>query len=282
MKDTDDPENGDAFYFQTNYDKVVAVPGDALPGGVGTEKRSAYDIPADWFGVKATAEAYDKFWFCYFNNTFLEGFIYPDKGAAIPTQISSTTSMPSATKTSGTTSSQTATGASYWPTYLPEITQAPGETITTTMTLPSTTCTYTGVASALPAWLKDKYPDDLEMGDDSPPARKLRRGDDDVENDDDDDDMPYDDGSDGTPPPYPYLMKFEERRLPDAPAPYCVQYQVLVGGEFNTITHESDGSDVVIQLTEFEDDNLPGSPRNVRRGEETGLGTCHCQWMVGE
>ena len=281
VKDKDDPQNGEAFYFQAYYNKVVVVPGNRLPGE--KEKRDDYDIPNAWFNQKEVATAADKPWICYWNDTIIEGFIYPKKPAVMPSSYvssSSSASQTSASKTSNPSSARSTSGTS-WPAYLSPITGSPSETVTSTLTLASTICTYTGAASGIPDWVRVHYPDQIDDDDHDgneekgPPAAR-KRG-------DDDDDYTYEEE---TLHPYPYLMKFEERRGPDSPSPYCVKYQVLDNGDYNWVANPS-GGQIVINLKEKSDENggVQGSPRQPQKRDDDvdpEPGTCHCQWMVGE
>lgn len=93
MKDKDDFNKGPAYVFQQQYDKVVIVHEGDIPGGIPNAKRS---LLKRWFSDKglenhgslirrqdddewtsdSIAKPVDRPWFCYWNNTILEGFIF--------------------------------------------------------------------------------------------------------------------------------------------------------------------------------------------------------------
>jgi len=67
VTDLDTPHDGVALHFQLDYNKVVVVPGDLFDAvKKGNQKRL-------WSPM---AKAGDRPWFCSWNNTLLEGFIY--------------------------------------------------------------------------------------------------------------------------------------------------------------------------------------------------------------
>ncbi|KAL1301676.1 hypothetical protein AAFC00_005893 [Neodothiora populina] len=77
VQDNDDPDRGPAYYFQALYDKLVILPQSSLPSPYSQpEKRSPWFTgESDWSTRKQIA-AGEKPWFCYWNGTMLEGFIY--------------------------------------------------------------------------------------------------------------------------------------------------------------------------------------------------------------
>lgn len=260
--DNDDPQNGNAFYFQAQYNKVVVVPENDIDGTTMKLKRETDLGP--WLNQKAGKG--EKPWVCYFNDTLIEGFIYPSKPTASP---NSTSGASMSTPPPSATPSPTAS-------IPPWITQPPSDYITTILTMPSTTCTYTGVASELPGWLRDTYPDfkTSYLEGPGPGDRKRDTG-----------DSTYAQVEDL--PTYPYLIKLEERRVPGSPPPYCVKYQVLNNGQVNWIP-DPKGNKIRMRLNEVD----PGynaypnadfaSRRKVRVKRDLVPGTCHCQWMVGQ
>ena len=283
--DNDDPQDGHAFFFQTQYDKVVVVPEHAFSDPSSRKfKREPFEIPKAWYGEKQIAGPSDRPWFCFFNQTFVEGYIYTKVPAATPTTSSTITPAPS----SSSSSSDDDDGyypstSSTWPPYT-WLTVAPTVTITKTITMSTTTCTYTGVASKLPSWLHDNYPNWNASAYDGGYSSKNKRD--------------NDSGDDASSPPdeydmpiYPYLMKVEERRVPNSPQPYCVQYQVLDNGNYNWVP-DANQQQIVIQLTEDDPPYVPYKPpptTNTRRARlrRDGMasdppGCCRCQWMSGQ
>lgn len=93
MKDKNDGNKGPAYYFQQQYDKLVIVHEEDIPGGIPSTQRSFlkrwfYDKELENRGIligrqeddewssNTIAHPIDKPWFCYWNNTIIEGFIF--------------------------------------------------------------------------------------------------------------------------------------------------------------------------------------------------------------
>lgn len=290
VSDRDDPQNGHAYYFQTTYDKIVVLPGDALSGGESASNRKIKRGYSNGFGTwtveKQVAEIGDKPWFCYWNGTSVEGFLYGDRPIFSTTSPAST----SATPTMSPVGNYSAAGAYFsnkdgsgpkW--------AYATQTISTTVEMASETGTYTGPANGFQSWVQANYPE--YTGAPTPASSE----DEDWDDDDDDDDL-----TGGPPvarrhaqedfswmsgqsvPVFPYLVKIEERRRQGAPQPYCQQYQLLNDGTWNWIPDPSDDSKpITIQLEE----DVPSysqyssSQQKAKRTPEGG--SCHCQWMSG-
>ncbi|KAK5169853.1 uncharacterized protein LTR77_005831 [Saxophila tyrrhenica] len=294
VNDNDDPEDGPAFYFQEEYNKLVVVPSDMIDMDTRKMKREPYGNLPGWFIQKQYATPGDKPWFCYWNNTLLEAFIYKDKPARIaPTPTASVASgNPSSTITSAASlHSGKPSAAAVTPWSVPWA--DPKETITTTVSMPTTSCTYSGVASNFASYMRENYPDYSPPIPTDPPPHKSKRDDDEEDDDDDDDDDDEDDDDDddddkkgSNNPVFEYLVKIEERRLTHTPAPMCVQYQVLDNYEWNVVTDQN-GEQVTLTLAEsappyaaYKDAGEVG-PKSLRK-RWTVPGGCHCQWMSGE
>ena len=277
--DNDDPEFGNAFYFQQNYNKMVVLQEGALDTGSGKIKRASPAIPKAWSDQKQVATPGDKPWFCFWNDTFLEGFIYPNQPAhTTPLPIFPTMTSTSYNSTIPSSGSTTSTPA--YTSTTAGIMIAPTVTITTTLTMPSTTCTYSGAYSDYHPWLNQNYPDYTPAvgNDDSGTA------------DNDGPQKRYDNYVNYVAeetPLYPYLVKIEERRLQGATPAYCVQYQVLDNGKWNVVTDAS-GQQIVVPLSEtdppysaYQSAGIAGSRRRLKERRNVP-GACHCQWMSGQ
>lgn len=123
------PERGPAWFFQTIYDKVVILPEDKF-----SASNAKRDFPGSGNGGvsgfmnrKGIAKAGDMPWFCYWNATMLETFIYvnqtsnagnPKSSAASSGSAASLTATPSSTSGSGT---PTSTAVNYSPSSNPKI-----------------------------------------------------------------------------------------------------------------------------------------------------------------
>ena len=121
MNDKDDAGKGPAYVFQQPYDKLVIVHEGDLPGGVQSSKRSFIkrwlygDGPEslrsltrrqendenDEWTSQSIVKPGDKPWFCYWNNTILEGFIFVTQDANA--SASASDASPSAAATSSGT-----------------------------------------------------------------------------------------------------------------------------------------------------------------------------------
>jgi hypothetical protein len=87
-------------------------------------------------------------------------------------------------------------------------------------------------------------------------------------------------------PPYPRIVKIEERRIPGAPQPMCQKMQLLENGRLAVASAENGGT-VVVQLQEEDPDMDTWSDatptggskrRNVDKRSDPS-DSCHCQWM---
>lgn len=281
--DDDEPGNGPAYYFQQQYNKFVVLPEDAIDVTAGKIKRDSRAVPTSWFNQKKFAGPYDKPWFCYFNQTFIEGFIYTNKPAVPATATTTSYPMPPSTAAPDT-DTDTGYGSDKYstPSYTTpwSITGAVAtETVTTTLTMPSTTCIYSGVASAFPSWMSASYSGWYESGGTvwPPDATKRRKRDDDANyNTPDGDDRPQ----------YPYVVKIEERRLPNSPRPYCKQMQGLTSYGWGFAT-DANNDTITVILTEedpphreYVNTDEAGKVRLRRRRMVPG--ECHCQWQSGQ
>jgi len=108
VTDSQDPARGPAWFFELPYNKIVIVPEELLSAP--STKRDFYErdpqtqAPSSSdFTRKTVAEAGDRPWFCYWNGTLLEAFIYVNLSSAAATQASavSSTTNPAGTSQPG-------------------------------------------------------------------------------------------------------------------------------------------------------------------------------------
>jgi hypothetical protein len=118
-QDNDDLDRGPAWFFQTTYDKLVIVQENVLT--VSNAKRdlglrSSDTIPD--FMRQGVAQVGDRPWFCYWNDTLLEAFIYVNETSSAGSRSSSPSSYPTGTSAGsyGRPQSATSTYASGVPT----------------------------------------------------------------------------------------------------------------------------------------------------------------------
>lgn len=79
VNDSDYPSRGPAWFFQIPYSKVVVLPQQSLSLSTNSNsnsKRNQPQPPFGFMGRKGVAQAGDQPWFCYWNGTLLEAFIY--------------------------------------------------------------------------------------------------------------------------------------------------------------------------------------------------------------
>lgn len=118
VSDTNYKTYGPAWFFQLPYNKLVIVP----PGSLAepTTKRSfvygnkMYDSTSGYGDPVRRGQAPgvgDTPWFCYWNHTLLETFIYPQVNSSYNAQAASSSSAAAAMATSGTTTSSSNTAA---------------------------------------------------------------------------------------------------------------------------------------------------------------------------
>lgn len=97
MLDKDEPDLGPTLFFSSIYDKLVIVPEDELPSSssYGKKKRSFDDLEAfnDW-RQKKKAKAGEKPWFCWWNSTAMEFFLYVNETVGDDFPVTSTSAFP--------------------------------------------------------------------------------------------------------------------------------------------------------------------------------------------
>lgn len=82
VTDNQDPSRGPAWFFELPYDKLVILPDMMLsPPNSKRELKESLEArgghhSSDDFMRKGVAQVGDKPWFCYWNSTLLEGFVY--------------------------------------------------------------------------------------------------------------------------------------------------------------------------------------------------------------
>jgi hypothetical protein len=83
MLDKADPEFGPALFFASPFDKLVIVPEDAFPAP-SPQKRSVneLDLMGNQFRREQVAQQGDRPWFCWWNMTAMEFFVYVNETSA--------------------------------------------------------------------------------------------------------------------------------------------------------------------------------------------------------
>ncbi|KFZ14297.1 hypothetical protein V501_03308 [Pseudogymnoascus sp. VKM F-4519 (FW-2642)] len=277
VSDYDDPHLGPAWFFQVNYDKVVILPAELLtaPSAKARKRRGNVEAADDTTATPTdaaalptssstetatsspTAPATNNYnggdssgggwgpppssyprhnvvvaagstpWFCYWNGTLLETFVYPNATSqASEKWASSYGANPTTASGYGRRSAPTDAGA---------VTAGGG-----TPTGSASTAGTTGVGGLLP--------------------------------------------------PYPKVVKIEERRMPRGAydQPYCVQMLISVDGTSAVPVKGADGNAVVVVLDERVGTGGSGKAERDGEGMEEGMGwgkratiqECHCGWVA--
>ncbi|MCJ1431390.1 hypothetical protein MMC27_000742 [Xylographa pallens] len=84
VNDTNDPGRGPAYFFQQNFNKIIVLPANQFSQA--SEKRAASGVATEGYVSERDTHKYqnrmppvgpgDQPWFCFWNDTILEGFIY--------------------------------------------------------------------------------------------------------------------------------------------------------------------------------------------------------------
>ncbi|THY84239.1 hypothetical protein D6C93_08600 [Aureobasidium pullulans] len=256
VEDDDEPYRGPAFYFQTYYDKFVVVPESSLPASNAASQQKRSYVNSNWF-TQHQVQAGDKPWFCWFNQTFLEGFVYANN-YTLPSDSASSSSMASSSysKSPKTSSAPLTTST---------IIEVSGPSTTATLTSASQSTAYAHPVSNLYTHTSNgrraKRSWQLE-----------KRG------------WTFAELSS-----FGYVVKIEERRAPNSPEPYCQQFQILDNGMAGALQDPSTGQQITITLEETDPDlsaytpeTTDGSPSGSSKVKRDPInGACHCEWWSG-
>jgi hypothetical protein len=255
VEDDDEPYRGPAFYFQTFYDKFVVVPEGSLPASGGTNAQKRSYANANWFTQHQVA-AGDKPWFCWFNGTFLEGFIYANNYTDPSESSTSSSSSPSSspyTKHAKISSNALTTST---------IIEVSGPSTTATLTSATQSATHTSASTHTPN--ARRAPRDWQLEKRSWTFAELSS--------------------------FGYVVKIEERRVPDSVQPYCQQFQILDNGMAGVLTDPNTGQQITVYLQETDPDYSAYQQETYGGAAPTGMskvkrdpinGACHCEWWSG-
>ena len=261
VEDDDEPYRGPAFYFQTFYDKFVIVPESSLPASGASNPQKRSFVNSDWF-TQHQVVAGDKPWFCWFNGTFLEGFIYANNYTD-PSQSSISSSASSSTSSSPYSKH---TKASSYPLTTSTIIEVSGPSTTATLTSALQTATYTHPPSS-------SYTH-------TPNGRRAKR----------DWQLEKRTWSFAELSSFGYVVKIEERRVPDSIQPYCQQFQILDNGMAGPLVEPGTNQQITVYLQQTHPDYSAYQPETYGGASPTGMskvkrdpinGACHCEWWSG-
>lgn len=87
MLDKTNKSLGPAYFFFTSIDKLVIIPEDDFPYGVSKRGVDESHVWKRWSGLytRVSSSVGDKPWFCWWNNTLIEAFIYVNENSSVAT-----------------------------------------------------------------------------------------------------------------------------------------------------------------------------------------------------
>lgn len=244
VNDTFQPTRGPAWFKMLPFNKTVILrEGDLLPTSpparIARDFNSLTRSLGRDFKRKETAQAGDRPWLCTWPDTYLEIFIYPMQNSSWNKPVPSPTGAPTPATSPSLLSPGTSTNVTppksvtvnYFfggpPPYTATGAWGPTNSFPQPSSIPvdqhSTSTTAT--TTAMPAM----DPGDFEM----------------------------------PPPPYPKVVKIEERRIERISTPVCRQVEIAVDGQPARPVKDANGNDVVIYITENEPS--PSPPGNQAR-----------------
>jgi len=231
--DLSDPQLGAALHFQDVYNKLVILDPSAL--STSTKKRRQYPGPGPGPGPlpgggihhrKNTVQAGDLPWFCFWNGTSIEGFIYVEQHIT--------------NSSNSATTSQTGNSS-------------PQSTSSTNNNQNSPTATQTTFMTSAVTEMASHFSGSKSMTS-SPAARRQardnHRGDDHKGNNNKNGKGMHQNDADNTQQ-FPFWVKLSERRLRNiAQRPYCQKMTVASDGSVSTFLQ--DGAPVKVWLDEVD------------------------------
>lgn len=264
VKDPDAISYGLAWQFQYVYTKVVVAQDDLFqPAQVGANASSptSSSTPAPT-GSSRMAKRFwaplvkpgDQPWYCYWNNTVVEGFIYMSENST--SWFTNKTASGQGRVYKGVKRADT--GSS---------TNAPSSSVPYT-TVPPATLSATSSSSASSSSPTGNNNGNGNGGNGGGPPH------------------PYYNWPDLEV--YPYIVKLEERRTTgDTFQPYCQKMQILNDGTAAPVMDPESGMPILRNISATAPSSgayqgVYGTSGNNNRKRTTVPGACHCQWMSGE
>jgi len=320
VQESGEEDKGPAFYFGQTYDKIVLLPESAFPVPSGAPRKRDFQMPPGWNRNRQVVNHGDKPWMCVWNDTLIEGWIYVEQNITSSFPASTTSSLTTTTNSTPTANAAT----TYTSASMSDMTAGPHAQVTAALATSASasqtasTTTVTTVSTQT-SWNNrgrpDKFDNDHDDDDDdsSETGHKLRRrqlqrrqsssssssssGTSSSTDDDDTNDNDYllspeqEDALDTYHglPAYPYLIKIEERRVPevDGNVPYCQQYQLLNSGELVPFTNNIYPNGIKFDLAEqppaysaYDENPSFGPNSQSRKRQAPPSNACHCEWWA--
>lgn len=237
--DLDYKAYGPAYHFAARYDKLVILRPEELSASSGLSNRQDDKNFRQRFQVRPG----DYPWYCFWNNTYIEGYIYAEDNST----AASFTAFPSQPPSGSPSASYDVAG------FLATA-SSPASPFPVTGILPSGSST----AAATPAPVARR---DAQSDASAPPRM----------------------------PPYPRIVKIEERRTANSGQPYCQQMVLLDNGKIAPATNGNEGpKKIYLQEVDPNYDDTwaarASQASNAKREESLRersdpSSACHCQWM---
>ncbi|KAF2828828.1 hypothetical protein CC86DRAFT_287819 [Ophiobolus disseminans] len=234
--DLDYKAYGPAYHFAARYDKLVILRPDELSAGSGLSNRQDDKNFRQRFQVRPG----DFPWYCFWNNTYIEGYIYVEDNST----AASFTAFPTVPPSGSPSASYDVAG------FL-----ATASSLASPFPITGPLPSGSSAAAATPA----------------PVARR---------------DSQNDASAPPRMPPYPRIVKIEERRTANSGSPYCQQMVLLDNGKIAPATNGNDGPKKIYlqELDPNYDDTWAARTSNAKRDDSLRersdpSSACHCQWM---
>ena len=241
--DLSDPQRGAALHFQTVYDKLVILD----PSSLSLKRKRHYPIPAPIHGYpdkdydKSTVQSGEQPWFCFWNSTSIEGFIYVTQPSNNCSSTSTTTTAAAAATTTTTTTSSGVAGStpSSSQSTVPSSSDSPTPSTTLATSIgPNTVTTTTTTSSEAKDTITTTttaYPSSTTTGkankNNANKSAKRRTV------------------TSTNLPQFPYIVKLSERRLPNpAPHAYCQKMKANDDGSVTPVLENN--QPIIIKLQE--------------------------------
>ncbi|KAH8897032.1 hypothetical protein GQ53DRAFT_638324 [Thozetella sp. PMI_491] len=263
VNDTYEPSRGPAWFRMMAYNKTIIIPDNALaPSVFNGQKRgvsNSFRMGPDDFKRKGVAQIGDKPWICTWPDTFLELFIYPVQNSS----WNRPPPMPNSGSDGGSTSGPPPTSTSSSGNPHAANTGSPG---TNTITTAPTPTGFGGKTYTTSSASAASVSSSVSM-------------------------FPSDQGGPSPPPPYPRVIKLEERRISGSPPATCVQVEIKDPGRPAVPVKDKDGNDVTITIAEtlppqssmaMTDLSLDGEEKRSLYNRDAGadLSQCGCIWFL--
>lgn len=275
-------DEGPAWHFETFYDKLVILPAAALTLASANYRRDRMDFYplADSRAISVHDESA---WFCWFNNTMIEGFVFID-GTVPASSTSESTSSTTAAPFASSTETWESMSVSTTPTVIAQVSATTASTTSPSATPWNSFWTSRGPPASLPtgwpvpgwpattscATAASLLPHQPAYNSWSQPQRRQESS------------------TWPTPTIMTHPFKLKEIRVgPSAPPAVCTQMSILSTSPFVYVPMRPNGAEVVITLNETDpsphDITFSSSPTPMptswaAQRRSPAEEPCYCEW----